>query len=759
MAMTQENRELKIATPLGKDVLLLTSMSGSEQLGRPFRFDLELASENDQIKAEDIVGKNVTIRLDLLTGEGRYFNGYISRFSQLITSGGLARYRATMVPWLWFLTRTADCRIFQEKTVPDIIEEVFRDHGFTDFKRSLSGTYRVWEYCVQYRETDFNFVSRLMEQEGIYYFFTHKDGEHSLVLADSTGAHKPYPDYDEIKYHPADAGVSDEEYISNWTVETCVQPGSYALNDFDFKNPDTSLQARTMVERKHSNAKFEIYDYPGEYVEFKDGEGYTKKRIQELQAQYEVVTASSDVRGVCAGCTFTLISHPREDQNREYLITSAHYNIDAGEFYSGGEGGGECVYSCSFTAIAIKTAIDAAQPFRSPRITPKPSITGPQTAMVVGKSGEEIWTDEYGRVKVQFHWDRYSETNENSSCWIRVAQVWAGKNWGAMYIPRIGQEVIIEFLEGDPDRPIITGRVYNAQAMPPYGLPSEKTKSTLKSNSSKGGQGFNEIRFEDKKGEEQIFIHAEKNQDTRIKNDNFEWIGNERHLIVKSDQLELVEGDKHATVKGNWLCKTEGDRGQTVNGDRLTSIDGSEHLNVKGDQFVNVDGDANLKSGKNLNQEAAQKISIKSGMDFHEKAGMNYAMDAGMAVHIKGGMTVVIEGGVQVSLKAGPSFVDIGPAGVSISGPMVMINSGGAAGSGSGSSPTAPTSPQAPDIPKEPEEAATAEPGKVSEAPKKPKPPTPVKFSPQAVTLQQAAQDGTPFCEECERARTQQSAG
>jgi len=701
MAITQENRELEIATPLGKDVLLITSMSGTEQLGRPFRFELELASEDDQIKAEDIVGQNVTIRLDLLADEPRYFNGYISRFTQLITSGRLARYRATMVPWLWFLTRTADCRIFQEKTVPDIIEKVFRDHGFTDFERSLSGEYRTWEYCVQYRETDFNFVSRLMEQEGIYYFFKHENGKHSLVLADSAGAHKPCPDYDEIKYHPADAGVSDKGYVSDWTVVTYVQPGSYALNDYDFKNPDATLHARTIVERNHANAKFEIYDYPGEYVEFQDGEGYTKKRIQELQAQYEVATANSDVRGICPGCTFTLTDHPREDQNREYLITSANYNIDAGEFYSGGEGGGGCVYSCSFTAIAIKTAIDAAQPFRSPRITPKPSIPGPQTAMVVGPSGEEIWTDEYGRVKVQFHWDRYSEADENSSCWIRVAQVWAGKNWGAMYIPRIGQEVIVEFLEGDPDQPIVTGRVYNAQAMPPYEPKSNKTMSTIKSNSSEGGGGFNEIRFEDKEGDEQIFIHAEKDEDVRIKNDCREWIGNERHLIVTTDQIEQVDGDKHLTVKG--------------------------------DQNEKIDG----------------TISIEAGSDIQEKAGSNYGFEAGSDIHIKGGMNVVIEAGLQLSIKAGSSFVDLGPAGVSISGTLVNINSGGAAGSGAGCKP---------DAPKEPKEAATADPGQTSEPPRPPEPPTPVQFSPQATVLKEAAKDGTPFCEECEKAKTQQSA-
>ena len=376
------------------------------------------------------------------------------------------------------------------------------------------------------------------------------------------------------------------------------------------------------------------------------------------------------------------------------MVTSASYDIALGEFESEGSNASESVYSCSFTAI------DANEPFRAARITPKPSIPGPQTAIVVGQSGEEIYTDEYGRVKVLFHWDRYGKADENSSCWIRVAQVWAGKNWGAMYIPRIGQEVVVEFLEGDPDRPIITGRVYNGQAMPPYELPSEKTKSTLKSNSSKGGKGFNEIRYEDKKGDEQIFIHAEKNEDVRVKNDSFEWIGNERHLIVKKDQLEEVKGDKHLTVKG--------DQNEKING----------------------------------------TISVNAGMDMQQKVGMNHALEAGMEVHIKGGMKVIIEAGMQLSLKAGPSFVDLGPAGVSISGPMVMINSGGAAGAGSGCSP---------DAAKLPKEADTAEPGQVSKPPKPRKPPKPVTFSSQAKVMKRAAEDGTPFCEKCEAARKAQS--
>ncbi len=745
MARTQKNRDVAIATPLGEDVLLFGSMSAREQIGRPFRYDIELISEDLEIQAADIVGQNITVRLNLLKDEVRYFNGYVSRFVQTPSTSEEAAYQATVVPWLWFLTRTADCRMFQKMTFPDIIQQVFRDHNFTDFDNKLTGTYRKWEYCVQYRETDFNFVSRLMEQEGIYYYFRHENGKHILVLADSISAHEPFAGYEEIKYRPFKA-EEEEDVISSWTAETSIQPGSYALDDFDFKNTKKDLQARSSISRKHEAADFEIFDYPGEYAETSDGESYTKVRIEELHTRYEVATAASDARGVCPGYLFTLKDCPRQDQNRKYLITGANYRIDAGSYESGSQGD-KTAYSCSFTAI------DEKQPFRSTRTTPKPSIPGPQTAIVVGPSGEEIHTDEYARVKVQFHWDRYGKADENSSCWVRVAQVWAGKKWGAMYIPRIGQEVIVEFLEGDPDRPVITGRLYNATTMPPYKLPAEKTKSTLKSNSSKGGAGFNEIRYEDKKGEEQIFIHAEKNQDVRVKNDSYEWIGNERHLIVKQDQLEAVEGDKHSKVAGDRITEIEGDENLTIQGDRMTDITGGNHLTTGGDQCEDIGGDQNLKAAMNINEEAGQKISIKAGTDINGKAGMNYAMDAGMAVHIKGGMTVVIEAGMQLSLKAGSSFVDIGPAGVSISGPMIMLNSGGAAGSGGGSSPTAPTAPELPDVPKEAVEADTADPGEVAEPPKPPKPPTPVKFSPQATTFKEAAKDGTPFCEECEKAR------
>jgi type VI secretion system secreted protein VgrG len=749
MAATQKHRFLAIGTALGADKLLIEKLALTDSLGRLFQMEVELASEDPAIAFDDIVGTNATVRLELPDKKTRYFNGYVARFAQTAQEHRFARYRATLVPWLWFLTRTADCRIFQKMKVPDIIEKVFKDHGFKDYKLSLSGVYREWEYCVQYRESDFSFVSRLMEQEGIYYYFEHADGTHTLVLADSPSAHSPFAGYDTLVYRPrTHQGEETAEAVTDWIIESEVQTGVYALADFDFKNPAAPIVTNANVSRAHAASSFEVYDYPGVFEKRLEGETYAKVRIQELQAQHQILRGQATARGIATGAKFKLKSHPRDDQNRDHLVTGLSLEAGVGAYESAAPAQGRVFFTCSFSAMP------ASEPFRSPRLTPKPLIQGPQTAVVVGKKGEEIDTDEFGRVKVQFHWDRYGKVDENSSCWVRVSQPWAGKGWGAISIPRVGQEVVVEFLDGNPDRPIITGRVYNAKATVPYPLPDRKTVSTLKTNSSKGGGGANEVRFEDKKGSEQLFIHAEKDQDLRVKNDAKEWIGNDRHRVVKKDQLDKVEGDKHSGVKGNRLSKTEGDQGDTVKGDRHVAVDGVDHLEAKGDQCVKVGGDAGFKAGKNLNQEAGMKLSVKSGLDFHAKAGMNYALDAGMNVHIKGGMVVVIEAGVQLSLKAGANFIDIGPAGVAISGtPMVMINSGGAAGAGAGSTPTAPAAPEAPDPPKEPKVAEEAKPGAADGAPAAGQPPERFSYSASAKVLKAAAADGTPFCEKCEAAK------
>jgi type VI secretion system secreted protein VgrG len=399
-----------------------------------------------------------------------------------------------------------------------------------------------------------------------------------------------------------------------------------------------------------------------------------------------VASGSSLCRGLTPGFRFNLKDHYRRDFNKPYVVASVYHASDQGTNYrsSDVDAGQTFDYVNHFQCIPFPT------PFRPPRVTPTPLVQGTQTAIVVGPPGEEIYTDKYGRVKVQFHWDREGKYDDKSSCWIRISEGWAGKNWGAIFLPRIGQEVVVDFLEGDPDQPLIIGRVYNGASMPPYELPAEKTKSTIKTYSSKGGGGFNELRFEDKKGSEQVFIHAERNKDIRIKNDRLEWVGRDSHLIIKGDQLEKVEGDKH--------------------------------LQVRGDHNEKVDG----------------TISIKAGMDMQEKVGIKHALDAGIEIHLKAGVNVVIESGATLTLKVGGSFINLNPAGVFISGPMVLINSGGAAGSGAGSSP---------ETPKDPKEADTAEAGKKAELPPPKRPPKPNSYSLGAVVMQTAARDAMPFVE------------
>jgi type VI secretion system secreted protein VgrG len=688
---TQDNRFIRIDTTLGVDELLLQSFNGEEGISRLFHFELSMHSENRSIQFDPIVGKKATVTVFLPDGSKRYINGIISSFSQGGSSpleGGAAptvftSYYATLVPWLWALTRTSDCRIFQNLSVPDIIAKVFKDHGFSDFANRLYGAFEPREYCVQYRETDFNFVSRLMEEEGIFYFFEHSQDKHILVLANRPNEFKPSPLHKEVSYKSVIGDKRQEDVINEWNKTQELRSGQWTMTDYNFQQPTLDLTATVigLDERK-----LEIYDYPGEYREKGQGERYAGIRMEEEQTPLMVISGSGACAGFTPGYRFDLRDHYRRDFNKSYVLTSVYHSADQGTDYrsSAEQAAAEFHYANSFQCVPHPTA------FRPLRLTPTPVVHGSQTAIVVGPSGEEIYVDKYGRVKVQFHWDREGKYDENSSCWVRVSQNWAGKRWGAMFIPRIGQEVIVDFLEGDPDQPIITGRVYNGDSMPPYVLPDEKTKSAIKSYSSKGGGGFNEIRFEDKKGEEQVFIHAEKQQDNRVKKDSLEWIGAERHLIVKQDQLEKVEGDKH--------------------------------LQIKGDQNEKVDG----------------TVSLKAGMDLQQKVGMKSALDAGVEIHLKAGVNLVIESGMTLTLKVGGNFINLNQAGIFIQGTMVMINSGGVAGSGSGASPEAP---------KDPKEADKADPGA---KPEMPKPKTPVKpktYSPGALALKQAAQSGMPFCE------------
>ena len=683
MSATQEHRFLGIGTALAEDALLIQSFSANEPLGRLFQMEVELLSEDEAIDFDKMVGSNATVRLEMPNKKTRFFNGYVSRFVQTAQERAYVHYRATLVPWLWFLTRTADCRIFQKKKVPDIIEEVFKGHGFKDYKLQLSGTYAEWEYCVQYRETDFNFVSRLMEQEGIYYFFKHEDGAHTLVLADSASAHESFEDYDTVLYQPqTHQGQETSETVTDWVIEKEVQTGVYALGDFNFKTPAAPIIVNDNVSRQHPASSFEVFDYPGEFDKRDEGEGYAKLRIQELQAQHEILRGQATARGLCTGAKFKLKGHPRKDQERDYMITEVSCHASVSGYEAGSQGKGEDFFSCNFTAMP------ASEPYRSPRQTPKPLIQGPQTAIVVGKKGEEVDPDEFGRVKVQFHWDRYGKVDENSSCWVRVSQPAAGKGWGAISIPRIGQEVIVEFLEGDPDLPIITGRVYNAAAKVPYALPDNKTMTSFKSNSSKGGGGFNELRFEDKKGEEQIFMHGEKNVDINIKNDRFELIGNDRHLIVTKNQVDHIKNNRDEIVDCDHKEKIGKDRHLKVVGKEAKDVGGSQSLTVKGDVIEvfkanhseQTTNDYYLKAD-NVVIEGMTNVTVKVGGSSIAIAADGIALKTDGLVKIEASGTMDLKADAPLSIQSSataemksPATTVKGDGSLTLKGGMVMIN-------------------------------------------------------------------------------------
>src|SRR5262245_602114 len=519
--MPKTMRVMEVHTPLGEDVLLFHGMHAREEMRRLSEFQLDLLSAKKDVNVDAILGKNVTVKLALPDDSIRFFNGFVTRFSQGGQYGRYYRYYATVHSWLWFLTRTTDCRIFQEMTVPDIVKKVFADHPHADFKFELTGSYRKWTYCVQYRETDFNFVSRLLEEEGIYYYVRHTDGHNTLVLTDSTSKHTATPGYEKVSFVSPEQVVRPElERITSWDFTREIQPGVYVHDDYDLERPSVEIKTRKTLSRSYAPSDYEVYDYPGHYLQKADGEQYAGVRIDEYGSQFETAQAVTNAKGIAVGALFTLEDCTREDQNREHLIVAASYDLEFSDYEAMPEGSGTN-YRCSFLSMS------SAQQFRPRRSTPKPFVQGPQTAMVVGPAGDEIYTDKYGRVKVQFHWDRYGKKDQNSSCWIRVSHPWAGKSWGAVSTPRIGQEVIVDFLEGDPDQPIITGRVYNAESQPPFGFPAGAVLSGVKSNTHKGS-GYNELSMDDTAGKERVNIHGQYDMTTTIEHDQASTIHNNR---------------------------------------------------------------------------------------------------------------------------------------------------------------------------------------------------------------------------------------
>ncbi|HEX6864286.1 MAG TPA: type VI secretion system tip protein TssI/VgrG [Thermoanaerobaculia bacterium] len=618
----QSARKLHVETPLGKDTLLLEGFSGGESFSRPYAFDLSLLSHDHAIAAVDIVGKGVSFEVSQDNGEGRQFHGRVAAFSagSLVTRD-LREYRARVVPWLWFLGKRSGCRIFQQKTVLEIAEQLFEELGHADYDTAgVRAQLPKLDYCVQYRESDLDFLSRLFEEAGIFYYFRHEADRHVLVLADAKVA---YADCAE-KGVPYGAGSVVPNHVTRWEHTWRFVSGAWAHSDYNFETPLTRLRstARTVVELPGVD-DYEVYDHPGRFPDGGSGDARVQQRMEEEEADWDVVEGDSTCAGLAVGGKFRLTSHecPAEE-DQEYVLTALSHS--ARDLSVRGADGGGLEYSNTFRCIPSRVV------FRPRRMTHRPRIPGPQTAVVVGPTGEEIYSDKYGRVKVQFHWDREGKADEKSSCWIRVAQVWAGKNWGVTFLPRIGQEVVVEFLEGDPDRPLITGSVYNADQTPPYELPANQTQSVVKSRSSKGGdpETFNELRFEDKKDAELVYFHAQKDQEVVVENDQSLSVGNNRTEDVGKDRSLAVGANKSETVAENKSVSVEKNHDESigesmtlsVGKDRSTSVGGSLTLDVTKDATISIGGAQDESVAKAYTLKA-QKITVTADDEITLKTG------------------------------------------------------------------------------------------------------------------------------------------
>ncbi|MCP4478597.1 MAG: type VI secretion system tip protein VgrG [Planctomycetaceae bacterium] len=701
MSFDQSTRSLKMRGLGPDDNFLLTSLSGREAISKLFSFQIEFLSTNLALTAKDVIAKPITLEVaeknvgDRGDADQRFFHGYIYRFS----SGSIAEtnsdsktpsriYTAEVVPWLWFLTQTAQSHIFfpskSDKTIYDVIEEVLNRPTHTknnwEFRDASDLKDFKVEHCVQYRETDFNFISRLLEQYGAYYYFEHSDGDHKLVITT-----KPTSSVCKGKKFKLQSNKS--EAIQSWLHSFEFASGQYEHSDFNFETPldDLSGNSTKISELVTSSADYAVYDHPGEFSDQGTAKSVARIRQEEEETAHSLVQGRGGVRHFTSGHKFELAEHPDEnskDELGEYLLTAVQHF--ATEPFLDGETG--LSYTNSFSCIPSSVR------YRPPRLTPKPIISGAQTATVTGPAGQEIYTDKYGRIKVHFHWDREtrkskSQSGENCSCWVRVAQAMAGRKYGFMAIPRINHEVVIEFIEGDPDRPICVGSVYNADQPPHYDPETHSTRTYLKTNSSPGGQGFNELFFEDKAGDERVFIHAEKNYDRRVKNSSTETIGGNVNLTVGHEDAEY--GGEVAIDIEKKLMRSVG-----LDGIEFTN-EGDEKRHTEGSHHLTVDGDWN---------SAADSISVDASRDINAKAGMNYGMEAGMNFHIKAGTALVIESGTQLTLKVGGNAVVIDPSGVSITssamvninGSLVKVNSGpgSPAGSGAGCSVQKPDQPE-----------------------------------------------------------------
>ncbi len=602
------------------ELFRVVNFEADEEISRLFEVRVDLVSADLDVDLEAAMGKDAVLTLHHSEGE-RYFHGIVRRMEATEEGTHQARYSVVVVPMMWLLTQRRDCRIFQAKSVPDIVKEVLEAHGISGgdlLADRLSGSYSPRDYCVQYRESDHAFVSRLLEEEGIWFAFEHSDSGHVLVLGDDPGGSSEVPDAATLEFHAASTGATEDQHIDQFRADRQVRSGKATLRDYGFKQPTQDLESEAEAEL---NPELEVYDFPGEYVDPTIGDTLVKLRLEELQTPRSRAQGEGDARRFTAGMRFTLSNHPRSDLNQEYLLVKVHHQGAQPDPWSPSSSSGEGseprkpLYRNRFQAIPYSI------PFRPARRTPRPSIPGVHTAVVVGPSGEEIYVDEHARVKVQFPWDRLGTSDENSSCWIRVSQIWAGVGWGGMFIPRIGQEVIVQFIEGDPDRPLITGRVYNGDNPPPYSLPGDKTRSTIKSNSSKGGGGYNELRFEDLAGSEEIWLHGQKDWNILIENDKNQTIGHDETADVGNDRTRHVAHDESITVDNNET--------RVVGVDRTRDVGNNETLTIGNDRTKSVGNNETMDVGVDQSETIGSNLTLSVGADQTESVGANKSQSVG----------------------------------------------------------------------------------------------------------------------------------
>ncbi|QHA87197.1 type VI secretion system Vgr family protein [Serratia rhizosphaerae] len=608
---------ITVTTPAGAGALKFWKLSGVEEVSSSFELQVMLLSTDARLDRRAMLGQPITLTIPTqgVLSAPRYLNGKVTSVnvhSADINGARYAVYTLTMESDLWPLKRDRNQRIFQNQRVPDIVRTVLGEYG-VQVEEQLSGSYRSWEYCVQYQESSYDFISRLMELEGIYFFFRHEADKHTLVLHDAPQQHQPFSGYEVIPYHATPSGGSTgEQGIGQWAISERVTPGIYSIDDYDFRKPNAWLFQARQNPSSPQPGQIDYYDWPGHFVEHGDGEFYARVRQEEWQAGHQRINATATALGIVPGCTFTLLNPPFASDNGEYLVLSARYDLEENSYASGGE---EAVHRIEMTVIPADT------PYRSPQRTPWPRTHGPQTARVVGPQGESIWTDKYGRVKVKFHWDRQAKGDETSSGWVRVSSAWAGQGFGGVQIPRVGDEVVIDFINGDPDRPMVTGRVYNEASMPPWALPAGATMMGFMTRSKDGhSDNSSHLFFEDKAGSEMVQLHAEKDMNISVENDKTVAIDGSRTTTIQKKQKDEVIGDATFIYHGTRTTTVTKKETKTFeDGEKVTITNGRNSEIASGGEKLKITGERRVETVGTEEQIVSKKVTRRynDGMDFY----------------------------------------------------------------------------------------------------------------------------------------------